>query len=143
MLTALQDFAEDPLVPRGVDDLRRTVNELKPTLDFVAPAQTTCNYVANFVRNIGDLLSVGDVAGNWQRFNIVATPLGPNSETGPSAAPANGPTADNHAHLNPYPNTAAPGQPKECEAANEPFVTGQTVLSNVPGTQQASTDGKP
>jgi ABC-type transporter Mla subunit MlaD len=143
VLTSLQAFAEDPLVPRGVDDLRRTVTELQPTLDFVAPAQTTCNYVANFVRNIGDLLSVGDAAGNWQRFNIIATPLGPNSETGPSSGPANGPTPENHLHVNPYPNTAAPGQPKECEAANEPYVTGQTVLSNVPGTQKASTDGTP
>jgi virulence factor Mce-like protein len=142
VLTSLQDFAQDPLVPRGVDDLRRTVTELKPTLDFVAPAQTTCNYVADFFRNVSDLLSVGDAAGNWQRFNIVATPNGPNSETGPSSGPANGPTADNHLHVNPYPNTAAPGQPKECEAANEPYLTGQTVTGNVPGTQKGSTDGK-
>jgi virulence factor Mce-like protein len=143
VLTSLQGFAEDPLVPRGVDDLRQAVTELKPTLDFLAPAQTTCNYVANWFRNVSDLLSVGDPSGNWQRFIIIATPNGPNSEGGPSSAPAAGPTSDNHFHANPYPNTAAPGQPKECEAANEPYAIGKTAIGNVPGTQKASTDGKP
>jgi virulence factor Mce-like protein len=142
VLVSLQGFAEDPLVPRGVNDLRRAVKVLRPTLDFVAPAQTTCNYVVGFFRNAGDLLSVGDPSGNWQRFNIVATPPGPNSESGPSSAPASGPNRDNFLHVNPYPNTASPGQPKECEAANEPFIPGRTVIGNVPGTQQAFTDGK-
>jgi ABC-type transporter Mla subunit MlaD len=141
VLTALQDFAEDPLVPRGVEDLRTTVTTLRPTLDFAAPAQTTCNYLGGFFRNVSDLLSVGDANGNWQRFIIIATPSGPNSETGPSSAPANGPGVDNHLHVNPYPNTAAPGQPRECEAGNEPYLSGRTVVGNAPGTQQAATEG--
>jgi hypothetical protein len=143
VLISLQDFAEDPLVPRGVDDLRTAVTELEPTLDFLAPAQTTCNYVADWFRNVSDLLSVGDASGNWQRFIIIATPNGPNSEGGPASAPAAGPTSENYFHANPYPNTAAPGQPKECEAANEPYAIGKNVIGNVPGTQKASTDGKP
>ena len=44
-----------------------------------------------------------------------------------------GPTEDNHLHTNPYPNTASPGQPRECEAGNEPFIAGRTVLGNVRG----------
>ena len=140
LLVSLQDFAEDPIVPRGVQDLTDALDELKPTLDFVAPAQTTCNYLALFVRNASDLLSIGDQFGNWQRFNIVATPDGPNSETGPSSAPANGPTVENHLHQNEYPNTAAPGQPRECEAANEPYRSGETVVGNVSGTQQTATE---
>ena len=52
--------------------------------------------------------------------------------------PANGPTVDNHLHTNPYPNTASPGQPQECEAGNEPYLAGKTVIGNVPGTQQAA-----
>jgi hypothetical protein len=143
VLGSLKDFAQDPLVPRGVGDLRQAVRTLKPTLDFVAPAQTTCNYVADWFRNVSDLLSVGDASGNWQRFIIIATPNGPNAEGGPSSAPANGPTPDNHLHVNPYPNTAAPGQPRECEAGNEPYAIGTTTIGNVPGTQRAATDGKP
>jgi hypothetical protein len=110
---------------------------------FITPAQTVCNYLTLWFRNVASLLSEGDRNGTWQRFIIIATPQGPNAEGGPSSAPANGPTEDNHLHTNPYPNTAAPGQPKECEAANEPYARGRTVLSNPPGTQKASTEGNP
>jgi virulence factor Mce-like protein len=140
---ALERFATDPLVPRGVRRLTDTVRSLKPTLAFLTPAQTTCNYVTLWFRNIGSLLSDGDQNGTGQRFIIVAVPQGPNNEGGPSSAPANGPTADNHLHANNYPNTAAPGQPKECEAANEPFAVGSTVIGNTPGNQGTSTDGQP
>ena len=143
LLTELQTFAEDPLVPRGINRLTDTVRTLDPTLQFLAPAQTTCNYIAEWFRNIGSLLSEGDRNGTWQRFIIVATPQGPNNEGGPSSGPADGPTLKNHLHTNPYPNTAAPGQPRECEAGNETFIKGKTVTSNVPGTQQAVTEGKP
>jgi len=143
LLTELEAFAEDPLVPRGIRRLNETVDTLNPTLQFLAPTQTTCNYVAEWFRNISSLLSEGDRNGTWQRFIIVANPQGPNNEGGPSSAPANGPTLENHLHSNPYPNTAAPGQPRECEAGNEPYVAGRTVTSNVPGTQSAVTEGKP
>ena len=45
------------------------------------------------------------------------------------------PAADNHLHSNPYPNTAAPGQTQECEAGNEDYLRGQTVIGNLPGNQ--------
>jgi hypothetical protein len=143
LLTELQAFSEDPQVPRGIRRLTSTLRTLDPTLRYLAPTQTTCNYIALWFRNIASLLSEGDANGTWQRFIIVATPLGPNNEGGPSSAPADGPTLENHLHANPYPNTAAPGQPKECEAGNEPYVQGRTVTSNPPGTQQAATEGKP
>ena len=41
---------------------------------------------------------------------------------------------------NPYPNTASPGQPKECEAGNEPFVVRKQEIGNPPGTQSAKTE---
>src|SRR6202008_1817300 len=103
-----------------------------PTLAFVTPAQTRCNYLTLWFRNVASLLSEGDRNGTWQRFIIIATPQGPNNEGGPSSAPANGPTENTPPHTNPYPNTAAPGQPKECEAANEPYARGRTVLTNPP-----------
>jgi virulence factor Mce-like protein len=143
LLQELARFSEDPLVPRGIRRLTDTVRSLDPTLRYLAPAQTTCNYIALWFRNIASLLSEGDVNGTWQRFIIVATPQGPNNEGGPSSAPADGPNLENHLHTNPYPNTAAPGQPRECEAGNEPYLAGKTVTSNVPGTQQAATEGKP
>jgi ABC-type transporter Mla subunit MlaD len=143
LLDELERFAEDPMVPRGLRATTRGLRSLQPALAFLAPTQTVCNYVTLWFRNVSSLLSVGDRNGTWQRFIIVATPQGPNNEGGPSSAPADGPTADNHLHTNPYPNTAAPGQPRECEAGNEPYAAGRTVLDNPPGTQQASTEGNP
>jgi virulence factor Mce-like protein len=141
LLQEVKTFADDPLVPRGIQHTTDLVNSLRPTLDYLAPTQTVCNYLTLWFRNISSLLSEGDHNGTWQRFIIVTTPQGPNNEGGPSAAPADGPSASNHLHINPYPNTAAPGQPRECEAGNEQFLAGKTVTSNVPGTQQATTEG--
>ncbi|MEA2428775.1 MAG: phospholipid/cholesterol/gamma-HCH transport system substrate-binding protein [Thermoleophilaceae bacterium] len=140
---ALQRFSSDPNVPVGISRLNDTVVSLKPTLKFLVPAQTTCNYLTLWFRNISSVLSEGDRAGTWQRFIIVPTPQGPNSESGPSSAPANDPaSASNHLHTNPYPNTAAPGQTHECEAGNEPYYSGKTMLSNVPGNQGTKTSGQ-
>jgi virulence factor Mce-like protein len=141
LLEELQRFAEDPLVPSGIKSTTTLVKELDPTLQYLAPTQVMCNYITLWFRNISSLLSEGDRNGTWQRFIIVTTPQGPNSEGGPSSAPADGPNTDNHVHLNPYPNTGAPGQPRECEAGNEPYLRGQTVTSNVPGTQSDHTEG--
>jgi virulence factor Mce-like protein len=143
LLRELQTFSEDPMVPRGVQALTGALRSLDPTLAYLTPAQTKCNYVALWFRNIGSLLSEGDANGTWQRFIIVTAPNGPNSEGQASAKPADGPGQDNHLHTNPYPNTQAPGQLKECEAANEPYAAGRTVIGNVGGTQSSTTEKTP
>lgn len=137
---ALDAFAKDPATELGIKDLETTSDILAPTIAHLAPAQTVCNYITLWFRNIASLLSDGDANGTWQRFIIVASPQGPNNEGGPSSAPANGPTTDNHLHNIPYPNTASPGQPDECEAGNEDYLAGKTVIGNVPGTQSNQTE---
>jgi virulence factor Mce-like protein len=139
---ALENFSTDPLVKVGVKRLGDTVKSLRPTLNFLAPVQTTCNYATLWFRNISGLLSEGDKNGTWQRFIIVATPNGPNSESGPSSKPASGPGQDNFLHSNTYPNTASPGQTHECEAGNEDYLVGKKVLGNYPGSQGTKTDGQ-
>jgi virulence factor Mce-like protein len=136
---ALDRLASDPLVPIGLRDLAQTARILNPTVATLTPLQTTCNYVTLWFRNVSSLLSEGDTNGTWQRFIIVATPTGKNNEGGPSSAPANGP-GDNYLHSNPYPNTASPGQTHECEAGNEPYLKGRTVIGNVPGNQGTAHD---
>jgi len=147
---ALADFSDDPLVRQGIRQLTRLSSSLRPTLHFLTPTQTACNYVTIFLRNVDSLLSEGDANGNYQRFLVVSAPtdprtfeLGPNNEGGPSEAPANGPGRHNHLHVNPYPTTAAPGQTAECEGGNERYVAGQTVIGNIPGNQGLKTDGQP
>src|SRR5213075_3088564 len=133
---ALQRFAEDPLVTLGVRDLTNTATILNPTIAFLTPAQTICNYASLWFRNVASLLSEGDKYGTGQRFIVIAAPQGPNNEGGPPLAGAR----DNYLHTDPYPNTAAPGQTKECEAANETYPIGKQVIGNQPGNQGTAHD---
>ena len=41
---ALADFSDDPLVRGGIDQLTRLGSSLRPTLRFLTPTQTVCNY---------------------------------------------------------------------------------------------------
>jgi virulence factor Mce-like protein len=143
----LDEFGKDSGVRAGIRQLTRLSSSLRPTLAFITPAEATCKYGSILLRNVASLLSEGDSNGNFQRFLQVGAPLdkftfelGKNNEAGPSAAPANGPQEHNHLHVNMYPNTAAPGQAQECEAGNERFATGQTVIGNPPGSQGLTTD---
>jgi len=137
---ALEEFAADPAVKLGVADLTSLAKIANPLVAHLTPAQTVCNYVTLWFRNVASLLSVGDTNGTGQRFIIIATPQGSNNEGGPSSAPANGPMRDNYLHTNPYPNTASPGQTNECEAGNEPYTAGQQAIGNAAGNQGTSTE---
>jgi hypothetical protein len=151
----LGEFATDSGVRAGIRRSTQLFDFLNPALRFVAPAQTVCNYATLLARNAQDNFSISpDGIGTAQRFIVQSAgqtdiTLGinaPNSENGPSSAPADagGVSAiNNFLHANPYPNTASPGQhPRECEAGNEPYITGRAVIGNVPGNQGTVTEAQ-
>ena len=163
---AVAAFSTNPSTTLGVVDLTETFSVLKPTLAFVTPAQTTCNYLSLLLRNAGEISSEGGSTGQAQRVTVLAAPggefdpahvlnpnvpLSPNNEGVPSSAPANGGPADsdraNYLHSNPYPYTAAPGQPKnDCEAGRETYIPGEQQIGNMttnPGNAGAFTTGDP
>jgi len=127
---ALVDFQEAPGVFNGLDLLIDTNRILKPSLSFITPAQTTCYYPTLLFRNLADANGQGNADGNWLNFISYEAPAGPNAESGPSSAPANGEDVENHLHFNPYPRTAAPGQDGVCEAGNQKYQPGKTVIGN-------------
>jgi virulence factor Mce-like protein len=139
---ALVAFQESTGVFNGLDLLIDTNQLLKPALRFIAPSQTTCNYISLTFKNLANSNSEGNGQGNWLNFIPFEPPEGPNSESSPSSAPANGPLRANHLHYNPYPNTAAPGQPNGCEAGNEKYVPGETVIGNAVGVWGTTTRGQ-
>ena len=139
---ALLDFQNAPGVFTGLDLLADTNEVLDPLFHFVAPSQTVCNYLTLLFRNGASIGAQGDGIGTWTRATAFVGPEGPNSEGGPASAPADGPARPNHLHYNPYPNTAAPGQTRECEAGNEVYLRGGTVVGNVPGNQGTLTAGQ-
>lgn len=143
-LESVDRFGTDPSVLNGISELSRTVNVLKPTAAFITPAQTVCNYYGLLTRNLASALSDSTSVGSALRTSAVLPRQQPGSEFGPAAVPANGPQLydpvskqqyDSFLHSNPNPNTAAPGQTRECEAGNEPYKLGGKVIGNVPGNQ--------
>ena len=146
LLTSLRDVRRGPAGPaRHPPPDRRRCARSNPTLQYLAPAQTACNYVALWFRNVSSLLSEGDANGTWQRFIIIATPQGPNNEGGPSSAPANGPTRREPPAHQPVPEHGArPASRSECEAGNETYLAGKTVIGNVAAARsRPTTEGTP
>jgi virulence factor Mce-like protein len=139
---ALVAFQDAPGVFNGLDLLIDTNELLKPALKFIAPSQTQCNYITLAFQNLSNSNSEGNGQGNWLNFIPFEPPEGPNSESSPASAPANGPNRANHLHFNPYPNTGAPGQPNGCEAGNEKYATGKTVIGNAAEVWGTTTRGQ-
>jgi virulence factor Mce-like protein len=141
---ALVEFSRNPAVRSGIAELTDAMGPAGKLLRFVTPAQSVCNYGTILFENGASLLSEAHGNGaTGQRFIVFDTPKGPDNEGSPSSRPADGGgDGRNFLHVNPYPNTAAPGQPRECEAGNEDFIVGQAVIGNVPGNQGTSTRGQ-
>jgi ABC-type transporter Mla subunit MlaD len=152
-LRSLQAFAQDPQVPLGIHGLRRTVQELTPTVDHLAGAQINCSYLGLLLSNVASAESDGAPggAGTWLRVLPIGAPGGVNSEAGPASAPADGPTTEaesplaNHLHSNPYPLVGAKGQGGICMAGNESYAAtvGQTLIGNPPGQSPTRTASVP
>jgi virulence factor Mce-like protein len=141
---ALLAFNDDRVVRNGLARLRQTTDIAGPALRFITPAQTVCNYATLFLANLAGVTAEGGVGSKWQRFTVFQAPEGPNNEGGVASAPASGGgNFANFLHFNPYPNTASPGQPRECEAGNEPYLGGERVIGNVAGNQGTVTGGQP
>jgi ABC-type transporter Mla subunit MlaD len=119
---------DEPSVP-ALNQLAGVLPDLRSAVEYLAPYQTVCNYLAILDRNLASTPSEGNASGNWLRFAAVVKP--------DEMFPAN--AASPTLHFDPYPNGAAPGQPHECEAGNEPYLSGQQI-GNVPGNQGTQTD---
>jgi virulence factor Mce-like protein len=140
---ALVDFQEAPGVFNGLELLTDTNRLLKPSLTYVAPSQTVCNYWTLTFKEIANAASQGNSNGNWLQFISFAPPEGPNSESTFASAPANDPAnPESHLHFNPNPQTAAPGQGKVCEAGNEKYVKGKTVIGRAAALWGTETRGQ-
>ena len=140
---ALLNLSNNAPARLGIQELTQFNTTLGPPLSFITPAQSVCNYASILFSNAASLASYNDGVANGQRFIVLQPPLAEGSATGPSSGPANGqgglPT--NFLHYNPYPNTASPGQTRECEAGNEGYPAG-LAIGNVPGDQGIHTSGQ-
>jgi ABC-type transporter Mla subunit MlaD len=138
---ALLAFQHSEGVMTNLGLLTDTNKILKPALEYIAPVQTNCNYATLLFSNLANSNSQGNDYGKWLNVISFQPPKGPNNEGSQASAPANGPKY-NHLHYNPYPQTGAPGQKAVCEAGNNRFILGKTVIGNGP-TFGDTTRGQP
>ncbi|HEX3805101.1 MAG TPA: MlaD family protein [Solirubrobacteraceae bacterium] len=133
---SLDQFGADSTAKAGLSRLSLATASLKQPLQFLAPVQTTCNYITLFLRNLASSLSDSVGTGTVLRFVIVAVD---NDIDGGEGEPSSTPyTSTSTAgggqhgplHFDPYPNTDSPGQPAECSAGKEPYSPDAAVIGN-------------
>jgi virulence factor Mce-like protein len=147
---ALQEFAENPVVPIALEDFQETLEVGNPLVAGIAPEQANCNYLTLALRNVASLQSENVGVGSVARAGVLLAPTGVNNEGYPSSAPANGAseeviagtkplqrhdTGNNHLHTNQYPNVTGPGQADVCETGNENYVPGKVEIGNLPASE--------
>ena len=126
-LSAVGELTDDPATSDTLERLLRVLVSAKPTVEYLAPAQTRCNYLGLWTRNVPSTISEGDSSGTWFRTLVIADKV---DEALSAAEPAP------DLHVNVYPHT---GQNGECEAGREPWLPGQRI-GNVPGHQGGATE---
>ena len=141
----LASYGQTPAVQQGLDRLTLTFNSLYPLLSFLTPVQTSCNYVTLFLRNSASLVGDHVGTGTTFRFLLVAIDQILGDEGVPSQHVYTTPdtnTLDEHGaiHVDPYPNTASPGQTRECSAGNEPFSAAAAAIGNPSGNVGVKTE---
>jgi hypothetical protein len=150
---SLAAYGEDSTVQGGLKRLTLTASSLIKPLQFLAPVQTTCNYVTLFLRNIASSLSDNIGTGTVLRTllviidNDVAGGEGASSSVpytsygSQGVAGATGQENDHGLlHVNLNPNTASPGETDECTAGNEPFNANAAVIGNPAANVGKSTE---
>jgi ABC-type transporter Mla subunit MlaD len=140
----LRNFGQNTTVQAGLSRLTLTAHSLRSPLAFLTPVQATCNYVTLFLRNIASLLDERVGTGTALRFNLVVVDDIPGAESVASSVPYLTPNTSNNnehgpLHVNPYPNTASPGQTRECAAGNEPYSGTHALIGNPPGNLGTTT----
>jgi virulence factor Mce-like protein len=137
----LASFGENPSVQGGLSRLSLTARTLKAPLAFLAPVQSSCNYVTLFLSNTSNLLSEHVSNGTFLRFVQIAITDLPGRESEPSHKAYTGKAVkfSGPLHSDPYPNTDSPGEVKECSAGNEHF-TPSAIVGNPKGNVGLTTE---
>ena len=128
-----------PGVFNGLDLLIDTNELLEPAIKFIAPAQTTCNYLTPRLpqpRRRASAKRNGD--GNWLGAIAFEPPDGPNAEGGARLGAGQRPrSATTTSTSTPTRTPPRPARRGECEAGNERYAPGKTVIGNVAGNSGA------
>ncbi len=73
---ALQEFAQNPVVPLAFEDFTQTVEIGNPLLAGIAPEQVNCNYWTLAFRNLASLGTENIGVGTLDRASTLLSPIG-------------------------------------------------------------------
>jgi virulence factor Mce-like protein len=137
----LASYSASQTVQQGLGRLSLATKDLKSPLAFLTPVQSTCNYVTLFLRNTSSVLAQHASEGGFLRFVQIAIDDLPGRESEPSQKLFTGGFTTNSGpvHSDPYPNTASPGETRECSAGNEGYAA-HSLVGNPPGNVGAVTE---
>jgi virulence factor Mce-like protein len=163
-LRALRDLSRSPTTNIALDGLTATFATLNPTLRFIGPHVTVCNYFTYWWTFIADHLSEEDATGTLQRIQVKNAPRQTNGLASFGATePANGEGADPvttalegdpvHLHKQEWGRAVDEQGNADCEsgqrgypervAANAPPNFKIAIDSRTPGNQGPTFTGKP
>jgi hypothetical protein len=74
-LRALRDLAKSPTTDQSIAGLTDTMKTLNPTLRYIGPHITVCNYFTYMWSFLSDHLSQEDATGNVERVQVKLAPL--------------------------------------------------------------------
>ena len=121
---ALLDFQDEPGVFNGLDLLIDTNEVLDPAIKYIAPAQTTCNYLSLVFRNLADAFSESNGEGNW--LGAICFEAAERAERRVGAVVGARRTARKRTTTSTTTPTRDTGQDGVCEAGNERYAPGKT-----------------
>ncbi len=148
-LRALRDLAKSPTTDTTLAGLTDTMKTLNPTLRYVGPQITVCNYFTYFWSFISDHFSEEDATGTHQRIQVKFAPLTQTNSIGNYGAvrPAAGGTTDPVTkaafgdnvtlHQSDYPRAVDAQGNADCESGQRGYPNSDSVFTEhrTPGNQ--------
>jgi len=155
-LRALRDLAKSPTTDDSLAGLRDTMKTLNPTLRYVGPHVTVCNYFNYTWTAFADHVSEEDATGTVQRIQVKNVPLEQDNSLSAFGAtrPASGGEIDpiQHAlfgdtvnlHQADYPRSVDENGNADCEAGQRGYLDEDSVSQNhrTPGSQGPTYKGR-
>ncbi len=154
-LRAVRSLARSPSTNTSLAGLTDTMKTLNPTLRWVGPHVTVCNYFTYMWTHLADHLSEEDTTGNTERIQVKLTPFVQTNSMQSFGAvrPAAGGEIDpvQHAafgdaaelHASDYARAVDENGNADCEAGQRGYPDGIYTNRRTPGSQGPTYKGRP
>ncbi len=143
-LRALRDLAESPTTDQSLAGLSSTMKTLNPTLRYIGPHVTVCNYFTYMWTFLADHLSDEEATGTVERIQTKLAPLLQANSQGIMGATKPSATHEAGLHQSDYPRSVNERGEADCEAGQRGYPGGDVFADHrTPGDQGPTFKGRP